>query len=113
QILEGVSMNGSYQLDAPFGDSASGQSFLSSPYFVDYNDLGHMILDRFNHYRVLQFWLGHLHAAGPPDSGVRDVAVAGYFVLRIYDNDSLLQVIPQNPGGLSAQRGLTHSPPSQ
>jgi hypothetical protein len=107
-------VNGSYELDSSLGYGASSQGLLSCAYFIDYDDLGHVILDRFDHDSVLQFGLGHLHSPGAADSGVRDVAVAGDFIGRVDDYDSLLEVIGEHPGRLSQQRGFADArPPHQ
>jgi hypothetical protein len=112
EILERISVDGGYQLDASLGYGASSQGLLSGPDLVDYDDLGHVIFDGFDHDRMLHFGLGHLHSPGAANSGVGNVAVAGDFIRRIDDYDSLLQVIGEDSGRLTQQRGLANARPS-
>ena len=81
---------GGDKLDAAFGDGAGGGGFELGAHFVNDDDLGHVVLDGLNHDGVLEVGGSHLHAAGVADGGMGDVAVAGYFVGGIDDDDALL-----------------------
>ena len=67
-------MGGADQLDAALGDGAGGLGLQLGPDLVDDDDLGHVVLDRLDHHRVLE-----RRACGPacggrdrwPDAGCR------------------------------------------
>ncbi len=58
---------------------------------------------------MLQLRPGHLHAAGPTDRGVRDVAITGDLIARVDHNNAPLQLIRKHPSDLTQRRCLAHT----
>ena len=102
-------MRGGDQLHAAFGDGARGGGFELGADLVDDDDLGHVVLDRLDHHRVLHRRRGHLHAPRAANRRVRDVAVAADLVRRVDDHDPLAQIVGQHARGFAQQRGLAHA----
>ena len=68
-----------------------------------------MILDRFDHHRVLHRRRGHLHAPRAADRGMRDVAIAADLIGRVDDHDPLAQIVGQDARGFAQQGGFAHA----
>ena len=112
QVGERVAVRGGDQLDAALGDRAGGQGLQLGADFVDHDHLGHVVFDGFNHDGVLPLGGFDLHAAGAPDAGVGDIAVAGDFVGGIDDHDALA-LLGQHAGGLAQEGRLAHAGAAQ
>ncbi len=78
------------QLHAAFGNGARGGRFQFPPDFVDDDNFGIVVLDRFDHHLMLAIRYGHLHAAGATDCGMRHIAVPANFVRGIHDDHALV-----------------------
>ena len=73
-------MRGRDQLHAALGDCSCGRGFELGADLIDHDDLGHVVLDRFDHHRVLQHRRLHLHAPRTADARVWNVTVAANLV---------------------------------
>ena len=92
------------QLDATLGDRARGRGLLLGADLVDDDDLGHVVLDRFDHHRVLQRWRRHLHAprAADPGCGMSPSPAISFEVSTMID--ALAQLVGEHARDL-AQHG--------
>ena len=113
QVIQGVAVGGSNELDATLGDGAGGGGFLGSAHFVDNDDLGHMVFHGLNHHGVLFGGGRHLHPAGVANGGMGDVAIAGNFVGSINDDDAFAGFVGQRPGYFAQHSGLADAGAAQ
>src|SRR5512136_213547 len=113
QVFQSVAMCRAYQLHSTLSDSSSRLGFEFSAYFIDNDDLGHVIFHRFNHYGMLFGGSSYLHSPGMPDGGMRNVSIPGNFVGGVNYDNPFLEVISQHPGHLSQHSGLAYARPSQ
>ena len=93
-------MGRGHEHHAPLGNRAGRQGLELGADFIDHDDLGHVVLHRLDHHLVLELGSGHLHAPGPTNGGVGDVAIAGNFIAGVNHHHPLAQVIGQHPGNL-------------
>ena len=112
QVVEVVAVGGADQLDAALGDRPGGLGLQLGPDLVDDDDLGHVVLDRLDHHLVLERRRPDLHAPGPADGRMRDVAVAGDLVGGVDHDDPLALVVGQDARGLAQHRGLADAGPA-
>ena len=101
------------ELHAPLGDRSRGGRFELGADLVDDDDLWHVVLDRFDHHRVLEHRCSHLHAARAPDAGVRDVAVTADLIRRVDDDHALAKLVGQQARALAQHRGLADARPAE
>ena len=80
---------------------------------IDDNHLRHVVLHRLDHHPMLLGGPRHLHAAGPPNAGMRHVAVPRDLIGRIHHHHPLAQLVGRHPRRLSQQRRLAHAGPAQ
>ena len=80
EILQRLTVRGGDELNSALGNRARRRRLELSADLVDDDDLGHVVLDRLDHHRVLQHRSLYLHATRPSDAGMRDVAVAADLV---------------------------------
>src|SRR4051794_24468948 len=99
-------MRGRDQLDAPFGDRARGRGLELGADLVDDDDLGHVVLDRLDHHRVLEERRPHLHAPGATDAWMRNVTVPSDLVRGVDDDDTLSQLVGEQAGAFAKHRRL-------
>src|SRR5207247_1387645 len=104
---------GGDELDATLGDRARCGSLKLGADLVDHDDLGHVVLDRLDHHRVLQQRSPDLHAASATDTRMWDVAVAAYLVRGVDDDDPLAQLVREKTRALTQHRGLSDARPAQ
>ena len=107
QVVEGLAVGRSDQLDTALGDRARCQGFQFTPDLVDDDDLRVVILHGFDHHFMLQGGLGHLHAARLAHGRMRHIAVPADFIGRIHDHHALR--LRQDAGGLTQERRLAHA----
>ena len=105
-------MRGADELHAALGDRARRGRLELGADLVDDDDLGHVVLDRLDHHRVLLVGRAHLHAPRAADARVRDVAVAGDLVGRVDDDDALVELVGQHARGLAQHRRLADARPA-
>src|SRR3972149_3146660 len=96
EVVQRVAVRRGDKLHAALGDGARREGLGLSTDLVDDDDLGHVVLHRLDHHRVLQLRMGHLHAPGAPDAGVRDVAVPGDLIARVYDDDAFGELVGED-----------------
>src|SRR2546421_5607301 len=72
-----------------------------------------MVLDRFDHHRMLKRWCGYLHSARASDPRMRNISVSADFVRGIHDDDSLGEIVRENARNLPQHRRLAHSGPTK
>src|SRR5439155_7572669 len=113
EVLERLPMRGGDELDATLGDRARCGSLKLGADLVDHDDLGHVVLDRLDHHRVLQQRSPDLHAASATDTRMWDVAVAAYLVRGVDDDDPLAQLVREKARALTQHRGLPDAGPAQ
>ena len=113
QVVEGVAVRGAHQLHAPLGDGPCGRRLQLGPALVDDDHLGHVVLHRLDHHRVLLGGRTDLHAARVTDPRVRDVAVAGDLVAGVDHHHPLAEVVGQYACHLAQHGGLAHARPAQ
>ena len=101
------------ELHAALGDRAGRLGLLLGADLVDDDDLGHVILDRFDHDRVLQRGGRHLHPPRTADAGMRDVAITRDLVRGIDDDDALLQIVGEDARHLTKERRLSDAGPAK
>ncbi len=104
QVVEVGAVRGAHQLHAALGDGARRHRLQRGADLVDDDDLGHVVLHRFDHHRVLLRRGAHLHAPRAADPGVRDVAVATDLVAGVDDHNALAAFVAEHPCAL-AQHG--------
>ena len=109
QVGQGVAVCGRDELHAALGDRSRGQGFGLRPDFIDDDDLGHVVLDRFDHHRVLLRRRRDLHSPGSPDPGMRDIPVASDFVGGVDDDDSLAHLVREHSRRFAEQSGLANA----
>src|SRR5579862_3559377 len=97
-------MSRTNQLDPALRDGARSEGLLLRANLIDNDHFRHMILDRLDHYMVLQFGFRHLHPAGPADCRMRNISVARNLVASIDNNNALLELLGENSGDLSQFR---------
>ncbi len=87
QVLQSVAMCCAHQLHSALGNSSGCFGFEFSAYFVNNDDLGHVILHCFNHHGMLFGRSSYLHSPGVPDGRMRNVAISGNLIRGVdYDN---------------------------
>ena len=101
EVFEGVAVRGGDELDSPFGDGAGGVGLKLGADLVDDDDLGHVVFDGLDHDGVLLVGGRNLHPARAADAGVGDVAVAGYLVGGVHDDDTLAGVVCEDAGDVA------------
>ena len=106
-------MRGRDELHATLGDGARGGCLELRADLVDDDDLGHVVLDRLDHHRVLKQRRPHLHATRAPDPRMRDVAVPADLVRRVDYHHALAQLVSEQARALAQHRGLADAGPSQ
>jgi hypothetical protein len=102
-------VNRRYELHASLCDSPGGEGFLRRAYLIDDDDFGHVIFYGFYHDSVLKIRLRHLHTSRTPYAGMRHIAVSGYLVRCVDDDDSLFQIIGQHSRCFAQEGRLSHS----
>ena len=112
QVVEAVAVRRADELDAALGDRARGRRLELRPDLVDDDDLGHVVLDRLDHHRVLERRRAHLHPPRAADARMRDVAVAGDLVGGVDDHDALVQVVGQDARRLAQHGRLADARPA-
>ena len=113
QVFERVAVRRADQLHAALGDRARRRGLQLGADLVDDDDLGHVVLDRLDHHRVLHRRRRHLHAPRAADRRVRDVAVAADLVRGVDDDDALAQIVGQHARRLAQHRRLADAGPPQ
>ena len=73
------------ELNATFGDCSRGKRFGLGSDLVDHNDLGHVILHRLYHHRMLKLGPWNLHSTAGSNSGVRNVAITRNLIALAHD----------------------------
>ena len=111
QVVNGLAVGGTDQLDAALGNRSGGRRFQFPPDLVDHDDFRVMVLDRLNHYLMLEHGLTHLHPSGLAHGRVRHIPIAADFIGSIHHNDAL--ALGQDAGGFAQQGGLAHTRTSQ
>src|SRR5579872_1467762 len=104
--LEVQSVRRADELHAALCDRAGRDGFSLGADLVDDDRLRHVVLDRFDHDRVLIERHVDLHAPGVTDAGVRDISVAGDLVRRVHDDDALAQVARKHTRYFAQHRRL-------
>ena len=79
QVVERVAVRRRDQLNAALGNRSRGLRLRLGADLIDDDDFGHVVLNRFDHDRVLQIRPRHLHPSAGSDAGMRDIAVAARF----------------------------------
>jgi hypothetical protein len=93
EVFKLIAVCGRDKLNSAFGYCPCGLGFELRTDLVDYDHLGHVILDRLYHQGMLLCRCGYLHAPRPTYCGMRNVAVSSDFVRCIDDYYSLVEVI--------------------
>ena len=109
QVTERVTVCCCYKLHATFCNGARSGGFQFSAYFVDYDDLRHVVLHRLDHHSVLFHGASHLHAACSTDTGVRNVSVSSDFVRGIHDNHAFIGFARKDTSYFTQQGGFSHA----
>ena len=107
EVLEGVPMGRGDQLDAALGDGAGGVGIHLRADLVDYDDLGHVVLDGFDHDRMLEGRCRNLHPPGAAYAAMRDVAVSPDLVRGVDHDNALAGVVGKDSRHLAEHRRLT------
>jgi hypothetical protein len=89
-------MGGAHKLHAAFGDRARRLRLKLGADFVDYDYLGHVVLDRLDHHGMLAGRRWYLHPARAPNARMRDVTVPGDLIRGIDDHYALVKFVGQN-----------------
>ena len=113
QVVQGIAMSSSNELNTPFGNGAGCRCLLLGAYLVNDYDFGHMVFHCLNHYCVLLTGSDHLHPSGVTDGPVGHVTVARDFVGGIDDYDPLFAFIGQHPGHLTQHGSFADTRSSQ
>jgi hypothetical protein len=72
-----------------------------------------VVLHRLDHHLVLLGRTRDLHPPGPPDSGVRHIAVARDLVGSVYDHHALADLVRKHARNFTQHRRLANARPSQ
>ena len=110
KIFEGLTVGCTDKRHAALSDRACRPGFHFGSDFIDDDDFGHVIFDRFDHHRVLQPWIGDLHAASQANAGMRNIGIARNFVRRIDDHHAFA-IFGENARALTQHRGLADARP--
>ncbi len=102
-----------HQLHPPLGNRACRLRLQLGADLVDHDHLGHVVLHRLDHHRMLLGRPAHLHAPRPPDARMRHVAIPSDLVGGVHHHHPLAQLIGQHARRLAQQRGLAHPRPPQ
>src|SRR4051794_35937142 len=102
-------MRGTHELPPALRDRAGRLGLQLCAYLIDDDHLGHVVLHRLDHHRVLTLGLRHLHAPRPPYRRVGDVSVARDLVGRVHDHHPLVDLVREYAGALPQQGGLAHA----
>ena len=114
QVFQRIAVRRADQLNAALRDGPGGKSFLLDTNLIDDNDFRHMVFDSFDHHRMLQVRLDHLHSAGASNCRMRDVSITGDFIGSVNNNDPLLEFVGKYPcdfaqfGRLATARAAKH-----
>jgi hypothetical protein len=113
QVFERLPVRGRDELHAALGDGARRGRLELGADLVDDDDLGHVVLDRLDHHRVLEQGRLHLHATRSTDAGMGDVSVTTDLVRRVDDDHAFAQLIRQQSRALAQHRGLADAGASE
>ena len=105
-------MGGADELDAALGDGARRGRLQLGADLIDDDDLGHVVLDRLDHHRVLVGRRAHLHPARAADARMGDVAVARDLVGGVDDHDPLVHDLRQDTRRLAQHGRLADARPA-
>src|SRR5436853_1392935 len=103
-------MRGSNELHSALCNGSGSERFLFRTDLIYDDDLGHVILDGFDHHGMLKLRLGDLHATGATDCRMRYISITRDFVGGIDDDHALLEFFAENAchfaklGGFPATR---------
>ena len=109
QVGQSIAVGCGDENHTTFSDGARGLRLQLRADLIDHDDFGHVVFHRLDHGLVLQLRPGHLHAAGPTNRGVGDVAITGDLIARVDHNNAPLQLIGKHPGDLAQRRCLAHT----
>ncbi len=113
QVVERVAVGGPDQLHAALCDRPRGRRLELGADLVDDDHLGHVVLDRLDHHRVLLGRGADLHPTRVADSRVRDIAVARDLVAGVDHDHPLAEVIRQHASHLPQHRRLADARPAE
>ena len=113
QVFERVAVGRADQLHAALGDGAGGGGLQLGADLVDDDHLGHVVLHRLDHHRVLLGRGAAPASAARADARVRDVAVAGDLVAGVDHDHPLAEVVGQHAGHLAQHRRLADAGAAQ
>ena len=113
EVVETDAVRRGDELHAALGDGARRQRLRLGADLVDDHDLGHVVLDGFDHDGMLPLRRRHLHAPGAADAGVRNVAVAGDLIRGVDDHHAPVEIVGQDARRLAQQGRLADARASQ
>ncbi len=109
QITERVAVSGRHELHTAFCNGACSGGFQFGTYLIDNDDLGHVVLYRLDHHRVLFDSARHLHAACPADTGVRNISITCDFVRGIHYDYTFICFVREDASYFTQQGGFAHT----
>ena len=102
-------MRGGDKLDSSLGNRARRVGVEFDADLVNDYDFRHVILDRLDHHVMLEGGRRHLHPSCTAYRGVGNVAVTGYLVRRVHNDDATMSVVRQNSCHLAQHSSLADS----
>ena len=101
KIVQRLSVRSGNQLHTTFGNGSRCVRFGFGSDLVDNDDLRHVVLDSFDHHRVLEIGSRYLHPPACPNTGVRDIAISADFIRCVNDDDSFCELGRKHSRALS------------
>src|SRR6266581_2137324 len=102
-------MSSCHKLHAAFSDSARGGGFQLCSNFIYDDYLGHMVFDGLDHHRVLFRSARHLHAAGAPNTVMRNIPITRDFIGGIDDHYSFIGFVREDARYFTKQSSFPHT----
>jgi hypothetical protein len=109
QVVQRVSVSGGDQLNTALRNGARGLCLGFSPDLVNDDHLWRMVLDGFDHDRVLKIRPRHLHPPAGANPRMRDIPISGNFIRGVHDDHPLFQFRRQDSRTLAQQGRLADS----
>ena len=96
QVTKRVAMSSCHKLYTALSDSTRRGGFQLCANLIYDDYLGHVVFDRFDHYRVLFCCACHLHAASTTNAVMGNISITRDFIRGIDDNHAFIGFVRED-----------------